>query len=92
MNKPDARTLPQEVQKSLREQAIRLHEQGKSWQEVPEIVGVNICTARAWVPALPIGRRGRIGQWQTRSASGRRAQSIAGHGAHPQSGGCAPSG
>ena len=51
MNKPDARTLPQEVQKSLREQAIRLHEQGKSWQEISEIIGVNICTVRLW--AMP---------------------------------------
>ena len=67
MDKPDARKLPQAVQESLRQQAIRLHEQGKSWQEVSEIVGVNICTARAWgrhyqsqgEAGLASGKRGR---------------------------------
>ena len=67
MDKPDARKLSQAVQESLRQQAIRLHEQGRSWQEVSEIVGVNICTARAWgrryqsegEAGLASGKRGR---------------------------------
>lgn len=67
MNKPDARTLPQEVQKSLREQAIRLHEQDKSWQEISEIIGVNICTVRLW------GRRYRE-QGEAGLASGKRGR------------------
>ena len=78
MNKPDARTLPQEVQKSLREQAIRLHEQGKSWQEISEIVGVNICTVRLWgqhyqgqsEAGLTRGKRGHRCRRRTQSGNG----------------------
>lgn len=36
MNKLDARKLSQAVQESLRQQAIRLHESGRLWQEVSE--------------------------------------------------------
>lgn len=67
MNKPDARKLSQEVQASLRQQAIHLHEQGKSWQEVSEIVGVNIGTVRLW------GRRYQE-QGEAGWASGKRGR------------------
>ena len=67
MNKPDVRKLSQDAQEALRQQAIRLHEQGKSWQEISGIVGANICTVREW------GRRYQA-QGEAGLASGKRGR------------------
>lgn len=49
MKKPDARKLSDDSLRLLRVQADRLQrEQGKTWREVAEIVGVYIGTVISW--------------------------------------------
>ncbi|MGV6816682.1 MAG: helix-turn-helix domain-containing protein [Thiotrichales bacterium] len=67
MEKVDARTLKKETQEQLRKQAIRLRQQGKTYKEIAEIIGVNSNTVWKWwkkyqadgAKALKAGQRGR---------------------------------
>jgi DNA-binding NarL/FixJ family response regulator len=48
MDKPDARHLPIETQNYLRQQAIRLREQGKQVKDISECLGVHSNTVWEW--------------------------------------------
>ena len=48
MEKQDARKLPAAAQEQLRKQAIRLRSQGKTYQEIADIVGVSRNTVWKW--------------------------------------------
>lgn len=48
MNKPDARYLNPTIQDYLRQQAIRLREQGKRFVDIAAYLGVNRNTASSW--------------------------------------------
>ncbi len=56
MNKPDGRKLSDESLRLLRVQADRLRrEQGKTWREIAEIVGVHIGTVISWARRFNVG-------------------------------------
>lgn len=48
MNKPDARYLKLEIQEYLRQQAIRLRQQGKTFVSIGEYLGVHRNTVASW--------------------------------------------
>jgi CRP-like cAMP-binding protein len=48
MNKPDARSLNPAIQDYLRQQGIRLREQGKRFVDIAEYLGVNRNTVSSW--------------------------------------------
>ena len=48
MNKPDARLLNPTTQNYLRQQAIRLREQGKPMSEIAFYLGVHRTTVSGW--------------------------------------------
>jgi transposase-like protein len=48
MNKPDARYLNPTIQDYLRQQAIRLREQGKRFVDIAAYLGVNRNTVASW--------------------------------------------
>ncbi len=48
MNKPDARYLKLEIQEYLRQQAIRLRQQGKTFISIGEYLGVHRNTVASW--------------------------------------------
>ncbi|NJO93936.1 MAG: helix-turn-helix domain-containing protein, partial [Hydrococcus sp. RM1_1_31] len=48
MEKPDARYLKLEVQEYLRQQAIRLRQQGKTFISISEYLGVHRNTVASW--------------------------------------------
>lgn len=56
---------PQEVQESLRQQVIHLHEHGIYWQIIFKITGVTYLGSLAFGAALP-GTRSETDQCQTR--------------------------
>lgn len=78
MKKPDARTLPIATQNYLRQQGIRLREQGKRVKAISEYLGVNRSTVGKWwrqykqrgAAALTQQKRGhQIGEGRTLSPS-----------------------
>jgi transposase-like protein len=48
MNKPDARLLNPNIQDYLRQQGIRLREQGKRFVDIAFYLGVNRNTVASW--------------------------------------------
>lgn len=48
MDKIDARSIGQQAQQALRNQAIRLRKSGRTFVEIAEIVGVHYSTVRKW--------------------------------------------
>ena len=67
MEKIDARKLSTDAQQQLRNQAIRLRKQGRTYKEIAEIVGVQLTTVCQWrklyerdgAKGLCIRKRGR---------------------------------
>lgn len=56
MNKPNARKLSEESLRLLRLQADRLRrENGKTWREIAEIIGVHIGTVISWARRFNVG-------------------------------------
>jgi transposase len=69
MSKQDARSLPEESLELLRKQAHRLRSDGRTWNEVAEIVGVHLTTVMKWARVFNIG-----GDAPTDVSSGRRGR------------------
>lgn len=51
MTKEDARSLPAAAQEEKRKQAVRLRQQGFSYREIAEVVGVHLGTVGKWIRA-----------------------------------------
>jgi transposase len=54
MNKPDAQLLNPSTQDYLRQQAIRLREQGKHFVDIAVYLGVHRNTISDWIPKTKI--------------------------------------
>jgi transposase len=67
MTKEDARSFPGQTQEQLRKQAVRLRRQGKTYEQIADIVGVHEVTVGKWcrkyakdgLKALEARKRGR---------------------------------
>jgi len=55
MNKPDGRSLSEESLETLRRQAHRLRQEGRTWAEIASIVGVHLSTVMSWSRRFDLG-------------------------------------